>query len=78
MQDAGAFPDPGQLRPDRDGTAYLHFGGGLHPCAGRAINDVQIPMLVGKLLGRGIRSVGAVQWAGPFPDHLVVGLERPS
>jgi cytochrome P450 len=78
MQDAGAFPDPEQLRPDRDASAYLHFGGGLHPCAGRAINDVQIPMLVGKLLTRGIRSVGAVEWAGPFPDHLAVALERPS
>jgi cytochrome P450 len=78
MQDAGAFPEPEQLRPDRNAAAYLHFGGGLHPCAGRAINDVQIPMLVGKLLSRGIRSVGAVQWAGPFPDHLAVALERPS
>jgi cytochrome P450 len=77
MQDAAAFPDPKQSRPDRDVAAYLHFGGGLHPCAGRAINDVQIPMLVGKLLARGIRSVGAVKWAGPFPDHLAVMLERP-
>jgi cytochrome P450 len=78
MQDAGAFPEPGQARPDRDVAAYLHFGGGLHPCAGRAINDVQIPMLVGKLLARGIESVGKVAWAGPFPDHLTVGLGRAS
>ena len=78
MQDAGAFPDPGQLRPDRDGAPYLHFGGGLHPCAGRAINDVQIPMLVGKLLTRGIRSVGPVKWAGPFPDRVAVKLEPRS
>ena len=78
MMDAGAFPEPEQSRPDRDASAYLHFGGGLHPCAGRAINDVQIPMLVGKLLTRGIRSVGAVNWAGPFPDRLTVELERPS
>jgi hypothetical protein len=25
---------------------------------------------------RGIKSIGAVQWAGPFPDHLTVRFER--
>jgi cytochrome P450 len=74
MQDAEAFPDPGQLRPDRPATGYLHFGGGLHPCAGRAINDRQIPMLVSKLLLRGIGKIGRIAWAGPFPDRLPVKL----
>jgi cytochrome P450 len=74
MQDAEAFPDPGLLRPDRPAAGYLHFGGGLHPCAGRAINDRQIPMLISKLLSRGIGGVGRIAWAGPFPDRLPVKL----
>jgi len=74
MQDAQAFPEPGQMQPDRPAAAYLHFGGGLHPCAGRAINDTQIPMLVAKLLRRGIHKVGRVGWAGPFPHQLPIQL----
>ena len=76
MRDTSAFPEPGELRPDRPAAAYLHFGGGLHPCAGRAVNAFQIPLLVGALLKRGIKSVGPVQWAGPFPDHLALKFER--
>ena len=74
MFDEEAFPDPPQMRPDRPAKAYLHFGGGVHPCAGRAINDRQIPLLVGKLLRRGVKTVGAVRWAGSFPAHLPVTL----
>jgi len=72
MRDASAFPDPGAMRPDRPNGAYLHFGGQLHACAGRAVNDRQIPMLVSKLLKKGVASVGDVSWAGPFPDRLPV------
>lgn len=75
MRDVSAFPEPAALRPDRPSTAYLHFGGGLHPCAGRAVNAFQLPLLVGALLRRGVKSVGSVQWAGPFPDHLAVRFE---
>jgi cytochrome P450 len=76
MRDTSAFPEPAALRPDRPEAAYLHFGGGLHPCAGRAVNGFQIPLLVGALLKRGIKSVGPVQWAGPFPNHLILRFER--
>jgi cytochrome P450 len=76
MRDASAFPAPEELRPDRPVAAYLHFGGGLHPCAGRAVNSFQIPILVGALFRRGIKSVGSVRWAGPFPDHLLLRFER--
>jgi cytochrome P450 len=76
MLDASAFPDPALLRPDRSPSAYLHFGGGLHPCAGRVVNAFQIPLLVGALVRRGIRTVGPIQWAGPFPDHLPLRFER--
>jgi cytochrome P450 len=76
MRDASAFPEPGILRPDRPETAYLHFGGGLHPCAGRAVNGFQIPLLVAALVRRGVKTVGAVRWAGPFPNHLTLRFER--
>jgi cytochrome P450 len=76
MFDAEAFPDPHDLRPDRPSAAYLHFGGGLHPCAGRAVNAFQIPALVGVLMRRGIKSIGKMQWAGPFPAHLPLRFAR--
>lgn len=76
MLDKSEFPIPLQLRPDRPIGAYLHFGGELHTCAGRAVNSFQIPILVSALVKRGIKSVGPIQWAGPFPDHLVLKFER--
>lgn len=74
MQDESAFPDAHIMRPDRPAEAYLHFGGALHSCAGRPVNDWQIPLLVAELLKRGIASVGKIGWAGPFPDSLPVRL----
>ncbi len=74
MQDASVFPDPGELRPDRDGAAYLHLGGGVHPCAGRPVNRFQIPLLVAGLARRGPLKVGRIGWAGPFPHRLPVTL----
>ena len=44
MQDSSIVEDPRRVRPDRDRSIYLHFGGGLHPCAGRAVNRFQIPL----------------------------------
>jgi cytochrome P450 len=75
MLDPTVFPSPGLLRPDRPSAHYLHFGGGLHPCAGRIINDFQIPLLVGALVRRGIVSADPIAWAGPFPDHLAIQLK---
>ena len=76
MLDPTVFPRPHLLRPDRPNEIYLHFGGGLHPCAGRTVNAFQVPMLVGKLLRRGIVSTRPIEWAGPFPDRFAVGLKR--
>jgi cytochrome P450 len=78
MLDTAVFPDPQVLNPARPTKPYLHFGGGLHPCAGRDINAFQIPLLVGALVRRGIKSVGTIGWAGPFPDRLVVTFNRAS
>src|SRR5215472_1189314 len=76
MLDTSVFPDPQVLNPARPLRPYLHFGGGLHPCAGRDVNAFQIPILVGELVRRGIKSVGTIEWvAGPFPDRLPVTFE---
>ena len=76
MQDPMVFVDPDRLRPDRDRSDYLHFGGGLHPCAGRAVNRFQIPQLVRGLLERGLGNIGGIKWAGGFPHRLEVTLGR--
>lgn len=72
MQDKAAFPEPRRMRADRDGRSYMHFGGALHACAGRAVNAWQIPLLVGALVDRKFRINGKMAWAGPFPDKLPV------
>jgi len=72
MLDPSAFPYPRDLRPDRTDAPYLHFGGGLHPCAGRGVNAWQIPMLVAGLLERNPDRLGRISWAGLFPAHLLI------
>ena len=72
MLDASAFAAPLDLRPDRSDAAYLHFGGGLHPCAGRGVNAWQIPMLVSRLLEKTPVRLGQISWAGPFPANLPI------
>ena len=74
MLDSSVFAEPKRLRPDRDRAAYLHFGGGLHPCAGRSVNRFQIPILVRGLLERGIVNIGGIGWAGAFPHRLEIKL----
>ena len=74
MLDPDAFPAPTEMHPTRPNAGYLHFGAGLHPCAGRDVNQWQIPMLVGALLKRGPTAMGKMAWAGPFPAHLPLTL----
>jgi cytochrome P450 len=76
MQDSSVFDRPRHVRPDRARSIYLHLGGGLHPCAGRAVNSFQIPLLVGGLVRRGLASAGGISWAGPFPNRLPVVLRE--
>jgi cytochrome P450 len=75
MFDRAAFPDPREIKPDRNMASYLHFGTGVHACSGRALSEMQVPMLVGKLLERNYRVDGAMKWAGPFPDCLPIRFE---
>ena len=77
MFDRGVFPQPRQVDPARPLRAYMHFGGGLHPCAGRDINGVQLPELVSRLLRHDIIAVGKPRFVGPFLDELVVTIRRP-
>jgi cytochrome P450 len=74
MQDATVFDHPSRLDPTRPRETYLHFGRGLHLCAGRDLNAMQIPFLVGQLLKRKPTAIGTLIRRGPFPDELVVGL----
>lgn len=74
MFDADHFANPNQLDPTRATALYRHFGGGLHPCSGRAVNDVQIPELVRRVVKRGILRVERPRYDGPFIDELIVTL----
>lgn len=74
MHDPSAFAFPERFDPCRTAERYLHFGAGLHPCAGRVINAVQVPELVRLLLKFGAGSVRAPSFDGPFIDELVVQL----
>jgi cytochrome P450 len=76
MRDPAAFPEPDRLYPDRPPDSYLHFGAGLHPCAGRAVNAFQLPALVGALIDAGAVRAGKTRFAGPFPDRLPVRVKE--
>lgn len=74
MLDPDAFPAPTEMHATRPLAGYLHFGAGLHPCAGADVNRWQIPLLVGALLKRQPNAMGKMAWAGPFPAHLPLTL----
>jgi cytochrome P450 len=74
MFDPDHFTNPNRLDPTRATALYRHFGGGLHPCSGRAVNDVQIPELVRQVVKRGILRVERPRYDGPFIDELIVSL----
>jgi cytochrome P450 len=76
MFDRGVFPLPRRFDPARPLQYYMNFGGGLHPCAGRGINAVQLPELVSRLFRHDITAVGKPRFVGPFVDELVVTIRR--
>lgn len=72
QNDPSAFPDPAAMDPTRPRDRYMHFGFATHRCAGRDINSVQIPILVAELLRRNPKSIGSIEFDGPFPDKMPV------
>lgn len=72
--DPDRFPDPGRLDAGRSPKLYRHFGGGLHTCAGRAVNEVQIPELVRCILKRDIARIARPRYDWPFIDEVVVSM----
>jgi cytochrome P450 len=78
MHDPSAFDRPGVLNPRRPADRYLHFGHGLHACAGRDFNAVQIPRLVRELVRRDVSGPTTFRTRGPFPDTLVVSIGKDS
>jgi cytochrome P450 len=76
MHDPAAFDRPQEFDPARPVSRYLHFGAGVHLCAGRNVNALQIPALVAALVARRPMAAGSLRVSGPFPDEFVVSLPR--
>lgn len=77
MQDERVFDQPATLNPDRPPHLYMHFGRGMHQCAGRDVNAVQIPALVRALMRFNPTGTPRVKDAGPFPDQFIVRIRSP-
>ena len=76
MQDERVFDRPETLDPDRPPHLYMHFGRGMHECAGRDVNALQIPALIGALMRFNPSGRVKVKNAGPFPDQFFVRIGR--
>jgi len=73
MFDDAKVEAPGEFRADRPSDNYLHFGLGLHRCFGERFNDVVLPEAIKAILSLPeLRLEGAIQYDGPFPEHLAV------
>ena len=70
--DPNAYPAPDRMDPERPRENYFHFGAGPHHCSGRDVNARQLPILLRAFLAREPRSVGRLDYDGPFPDQLIV------
>ncbi|HVF09874.1 MAG TPA: cytochrome P450 [Abditibacteriaceae bacterium] len=78
MFDASFVDEPESFRTDRSlDLAYLHFGSGLHSCAGQYMSRLLILGVVKRLLllpglRRADGSAGQVQYSGPFPESFSI------
>lgn len=77
MQDERVFDRPERLDPDRPPHLYMHFGRGMHQCAGRDVNALQIPALIAALMRFNPSGRVRVKNAGPFPDEFFVRIGSP-
>lgn len=82
MFDPAAVRRPGAFRPDRPWQEYLHWGYGLHSCAGAYLNRAVLPAMLKPLLaqpglGRAEGQAGRLDRADtPFVSHLHVVFAR--
>ena len=80
--DPAAVRRPGAFRPDRPWQEYLHWGYGLHSCAGAYLNRAVLPAMLKPLLaqpglGRAEGQPGRIDRADtPFVSHLHVVFAR--
>jgi cytochrome P450 len=77
MFDPRRVSEPRKFNPRRAASDYMHFGRGMHWCAGAFIAEAQItqtlkPLLLCRGLRRAAGSAGRLQLLGTFPEHLVV------
>jgi cytochrome P450 len=77
MQDDRVFDHPETLNPDRPPHLYMHFGRGMHQCAGRDVNAQQVPALIAALMRFNPSGRVRVKNAGPFPDQFYVRIRSP-
>ena len=81
MMDETAFPNPEHFDPDRAIPHSLLYGAGLHRCIGAPIASLHAVESLRALLRAGtLRKIkcngGMKESCGPFPKHMLVGIER--
>ncbi|MGH9225035.1 MAG: hypothetical protein ACRD2W_14945 [Acidimicrobiales bacterium] len=81
MMDEHGVAAPHEFRVNRPATDYLHFGYGLHECAGGPITRAVLPAVAGALLRHGpLRRApgraGRLKWRYPYPCGLRVRFSR--
>ena len=78
MFDSLRIDAPRTFNADRDASDYMHFGYGLHWCAGVHIARAQITQTFKALLRHGeIESRGLLERRGGFPDHFTLQFRKP-
>jgi len=82
MWDKTAYENPHQINLSRK-VEYFHFSSGLHACAGKYINMVQIPeLMVGLLRLKNLRRApgkeGQILFDGPFPNRFILEFDDMS
>lgn len=82
MLDSRRIPDPSRFDPRRPASNYMHFGYGMHWCAGVFIAEAHITQTFKALLRRPKLTLtraqgkdGQLQLLGGFPDQLWVKFE---
>ncbi len=79
LRDRRVFSDPGTFDPRRKIEPELLFGHGIHACLGKYLAMAQITAMFKVLFARdGLRTAGGIEYAGPFPRHLIMKFDTPS